>query len=43
MLIFTSFKPNTGSIVKISVYWSEFGKERMENEEQNGPQNIWGK
>lgn len=37
MAVFTSFAPNTGRIINISVYPSEFGKERMEREEMEGP------
>ena len=37
MAVFSSFVPNTGRIRKISVYPSEFGKERMEREEMEGP------
>jgi hypothetical protein len=38
MALFSSFIPSdTGRIEKISVYPSEFGKERMQREEQEGP------
>lgn len=37
MAVFASFVPVGGKILKISVYKSEFGKERMEREELEGP------
>ncbi|KAN0069037.1 hypothetical protein V8E54_012666 [Elaphomyces granulatus] len=37
MAVFSSFMPTGGSILKASVYPSEFGKERMEKEEMEGP------
>ena len=37
MAVFRSFVPEAGQIVKVSVYPSEFGKERMEREEIEGP------
>lgn len=38
MALFSSFiPPNSGRILKISVYPSEFGKERMQQEEIEGP------
>lgn len=37
MAVFSSFTPGDGRILKISVYPSEFGKERMEREEMEGP------
>ncbi|KJZ77820.1 hypothetical protein HIM_02997 [Hirsutella minnesotensis 3608] len=38
MALFSSFiPPNSGSILKISIYPSEFGKERMQQEELEGP------
>lgn len=37
MAVFSSFTPTIGRIRKISVYPSEFGKERMEREEMEGP------
>ncbi|KAG9232868.1 pre-rRNA-processing protein-like protein ESF1 [Amylocarpus encephaloides] len=37
MAVFSSFAPQGGRIHKISVYPSEFGKERMEREELEGP------
>ncbi|KAL8898125.1 MAG: hypothetical protein Q9192_002243 [Flavoplaca navasiana] len=37
MAVFSSFVPVTGAIQKISVYPSEFGKERMQREETEGP------
>lgn len=35
--VFSSFVPAGGRILKVSVYKSEFGKERMEREEMEGP------
>ncbi|EXJ56032.1 hypothetical protein A1O7_08963 [Cladophialophora yegresii CBS 114405] len=38
MAVFSSFLPSTGgSIVKVAIYPSEFGKERLEREELEGP------
>jgi len=37
MAVFASFAPDPGSLLKVSVYPSEFGKERMEKEETEGP------
>lgn len=37
MAVFSSFTPGNGRILKISVYPSEYGKERMEREEMEGP------
>ncbi|KAL8844789.1 MAG: hypothetical protein Q9176_000889 [Flavoplaca citrina] len=37
MAVFSSFVPATGAIKKISIYPSEFGKERMQREETEGP------
>ena len=37
MAVFSSFTPANGRISKISVYPSEFGKERMAREEMEGP------
>ncbi|CAN8102094.1 unnamed protein product [Discula destructiva] len=37
MALFTSFVPIGGRIEKISIYPSEFGKERMQREELEGP------
>lgn len=41
MLLFNSFKPQAGSILKVEVYPSQIGTERMAEEEKKGPQNIW--
>jgi hypothetical protein len=35
--VFSSFLPAGGSLLKVSIYPSEFGKERMEREELEGP------
>ena len=37
MAVFSSFVPSSGRIHKISIYPSQFGKERMEREEMEGP------
>ena len=37
MAVFSSFTPGTGRILNVSIYPSEFGKERMEREEMEGP------
>ncbi|KAL8699896.1 MAG: hypothetical protein Q9224_001216, partial [Gallowayella concinna] len=37
MAVFSSFVPAAGAIKKISIYPSEFGRERIEREEMEGP------
>lgn len=37
MAVFSSFVPTGGRVLKVAVYPSEFGKERMEKEETEGP------
>ena len=37
MKAFSSFAPSTGKVVKVTVYPSEFGRQRMEREELEGP------
>ncbi|KAF7155092.1 hypothetical protein CNMCM5623_005300 [Aspergillus felis] len=37
MAVFSSFVPTGARVLKVSVYPSEFGKERMEKEETEGP------
>jgi hypothetical protein len=38
MAVFSSFLPSTGgSLVRVAIYPSEFGKERLEREEMEGP------
>ncbi|KAL9623421.1 MAG: hypothetical protein Q9160_002314 [Pyrenula sp. 1 TL-2023] len=37
MAVFSSFLPSGGSLIDVSIYPSEFGKERMEREEFEGP------
>lgn len=41
MILFSSFKPAAGTILSISVYYSQIGKEKMQLEEKFGPQGIW--
>lgn len=41
MLLFSSFKTNSGYIKSIKVYMSNIGKEKLKEEEQHGPQGIW--
>ncbi len=37
MAVFSSFMPSSGRIANVSIYPSEFGKERMDREEMEGP------
>lgn len=37
MAVFNSFLPSSGSLLKVAIYPSEFGKERLEREELEGP------
>ncbi|KIV87800.1 hypothetical protein PV11_03322 [Exophiala sideris] len=37
MAVFNSFLPSTGSLLKVAIYPSEFGRERLEREELEGP------
>ena len=37
LAVFSSFAPSGGKILKVSIYPSEYGKERMEREEMEGP------
>ncbi|KAF9887026.1 pre-rRNA-processing protein esf1 [Aspergillus nanangensis] len=37
MAVFSSFAPTGGKVLNVSIYPSEFGKERMEREEIEGP------
>lgn len=41
MLLFNSFKPSTGMIKNVSVYYSQFGKEKLDEEAEHGPSGIW--
>jgi hypothetical protein len=43
MLLFSSFKTNSGYIKTVKVYMSNIGKEKIKEEEQYGPQGIWKK
>lgn len=43
MAVFSSFVPSSGRISNVSIYPSEFGKERMDREEMEGPpKDIFG-
>ena len=37
MAVFSSFVPSSGRILSVSIYQSEFGKERIDREEMEGP------
>lgn len=37
-----SFLPESGSIESVTVYPSDFGLERLKEEEVKGPQPLWG-
>ena len=41
MILFSSFKTNTGTVLGVKVYYSQIGKEKMEMEEKYGPQGVW--
>ena len=44
LVVFSSFVPSGGRIQKVSIYPSDFGKERMEREEMGGPpKEIFGR
>lgn len=40
MKLFTSFCPRGGSVRKVTIYPSEFGKERMAEEVLKGPREL---
>ncbi|XP_061390115.1 ESF1 homolog [Musca vetustissima] len=42
MVLFNSFLPRGGSILSIKIYPSQFGKERMKEEELHGPPELVG-
>lgn len=43
LAVFSSFTPGNGQILKVAIYPSEFGKERMDREEIEGPpKDIFG-
>jgi hypothetical protein len=41
MILFSSFKGQSGFISSVKVYMSNIGKESLEAEEKHGPQGIW--
>ena len=41
MILFNSFKPDSGSIRSVKVYFSEYGRQKLEEEEKMGPTGIW--
>lgn len=41
MVLFNSFKSETGTIKSVKVYYSQFGKHKMEEEEKYGPRGIF--
>ena len=41
MILFNSFKSPSGFIKSIKVYQSNFGKDKMQQEQIFGPQGIW--
>jgi hypothetical protein len=43
MVLCNSFLPKTGTILSVTIYPSQFGKERMAEEEANGPQELINK
>jgi hypothetical protein len=40
-MMLQSFTPSTGSVVSVTIYPSEFGLQRMAQEEKSGPVGIW--
>lgn len=42
MVLFSSFLPPGGSVLSVKIYPSEFGKERMKEEELHGPPELVG-
>lgn len=42
MVLFSSFLPPGGAVLSVKIYPSEFGKERMKEEELNGPPELVG-
>jgi hypothetical protein len=43
VVVLQSFCPSGGSVQRVTVYPSDFGLERMEEEAKFGPQSIWAK
>uniref|UniRef100_A0A8C1VUX4 ESF1, nucleolar pre-rRNA processing protein, homolog (S. cerevisiae) n=1 Tax=Cyprinus carpio TaxID=7962 RepID=A0A8C1VUX4_CYPCA len=42
LALFSSFKPKGGVVLSVTIYPSEFGKERMSAEQTQGPQELTG-
>uniref|UniRef100_A0A671SCR5 ESF1 homolog n=1 Tax=Sinocyclocheilus anshuiensis TaxID=1608454 RepID=A0A671SCR5_9TELE len=42
LALFNSFKPKGGVVLSVTIYQSEFGKERMSAEQTQGPQELTG-
>lgn len=40
MVLFTSFCPRGASVKRVTIYPSEYGKQRMEEENMSGPQEL---
>ena len=39
-MLFNSFKSATGTVKKVSIYLSDFGKKRMKNDNEEGPKEM---